>query len=492
MTAVNGRINDIFLGKTDGANEAKQVNFEDLFYDGDGWYDELNETDKFLVTGRKGTGKSILINYFSKKIKSKKNISEIYQTSRVMERKLSIIGNNRIKDEEMGAFWHFILLDFLLKLVLKEVRGSLFSRGKELQKTVKELDFGLQNLMVTDKIDASIGANSNHGISANIGGVSEETKQFNKIEYYDKIDELQDALFKVIKNSRKNFYMIFDDLDELSSKFAGKEYFIKMIKSFLTELKNFNEDLYSYDLSSKVIATLRTDVINQLQIEGSNLAKLTKDSAIEMKWSSPRQKTDPWTVPIAKMVLNKIRVSLPEYKTSNNRELYKLFFEDNTKRKLEKTAIDYILQNSFGRPRDIVLFLSDYKKMFPEDNRFGYRKLTQSLGEFSKDFYNELQNEMSISSLKDEQLEFLDKIRNSKVREYTFEEINNLLYNGEKEKEKLEKLITSLYKLGILGVVKGDRGNKTYEFYYRDGAPEQPSFANRFLLHAAIKRYLSI
>ena len=58
------KLKDLYIGLTDGASEAQNEKFEELFYDPNNKYDELmNNSDKFLVLGSKGAGKTYLANY---------------------------------------------------------------------------------------------------------------------------------------------------------------------------------------------------------------------------------------------------------------------------------------------------------------------------------------------------------------------------------------------------------------------------------------------
>ena len=62
------KLNELFLGISDGAVEAKEEKFEELFYDPYNKYNELmSNNEKFLVLGNKGTGKTYLANYIMKK-----------------------------------------------------------------------------------------------------------------------------------------------------------------------------------------------------------------------------------------------------------------------------------------------------------------------------------------------------------------------------------------------------------------------------------------
>ena len=68
------KLKNIYFGRADGSQEAEDENFENLFYKGNKKYDLLNENiDKFIISGRKGTGKTILAKYFEKE-KNKENI----------------------------------------------------------------------------------------------------------------------------------------------------------------------------------------------------------------------------------------------------------------------------------------------------------------------------------------------------------------------------------------------------------------------------------
>ncbi|XHB95878.1 hypothetical protein AAFF39_03605 [Lactococcus garvieae] len=51
------KLKDINFGSSDGQNEAKEQNFSEMFYEDGGHYTELRDTRKYIVVGRKGTGK---------------------------------------------------------------------------------------------------------------------------------------------------------------------------------------------------------------------------------------------------------------------------------------------------------------------------------------------------------------------------------------------------------------------------------------------------
>ena len=61
------KLKDIEFGKTDGKNEAELPKFEELFYNYNKIYETLLEPQIFIVSGRRGVGKTTLIEYFLQK-----------------------------------------------------------------------------------------------------------------------------------------------------------------------------------------------------------------------------------------------------------------------------------------------------------------------------------------------------------------------------------------------------------------------------------------
>lgn len=54
-------LNDLFIGYNDGKKEAEyRTDFEQYYFNYNGIYDTILRDDKFLLLGKKGTGKSIL------------------------------------------------------------------------------------------------------------------------------------------------------------------------------------------------------------------------------------------------------------------------------------------------------------------------------------------------------------------------------------------------------------------------------------------------
>ena len=61
-------LSDIFIGNPDGLSEARNKKFDTLFYNKNNKYQLLQaDPSKFIITGRKGTGKTLLGKYYEKR-----------------------------------------------------------------------------------------------------------------------------------------------------------------------------------------------------------------------------------------------------------------------------------------------------------------------------------------------------------------------------------------------------------------------------------------
>ena len=55
------KVEDLFIGYNDGKKEAQnRENFEEYYFNHDGIYEKILRSDKYLLLGRKGTGKTLL------------------------------------------------------------------------------------------------------------------------------------------------------------------------------------------------------------------------------------------------------------------------------------------------------------------------------------------------------------------------------------------------------------------------------------------------
>ncbi|MGH0803497.1 sigma 54-interacting transcriptional regulator [Bacillus cereus] len=115
-------LKDLFVGSINGETEASRDDFEQLFYTKNSKYDEIMRPEKFIISGRKGTGKTILANYVHKKVNEKQNsICKIATKNDYVLRKLIDVQFREMKVEEISIFWKWTLLYQISDALIKGV-----------------------------------------------------------------------------------------------------------------------------------------------------------------------------------------------------------------------------------------------------------------------------------------------------------------------------------------------------------------------------------
>ena len=141
--------------------------------------------------------------------------------------------------------------------------------------------------------------------------------------------------------------------------------------------------------SSRIITTFRKDVIDQMQFYGNNLNKYVSDNGITLGWYSPLITTHPQRSELGKLVLHKVRASVPEYNGIEDEELFNLIFEKNSKK---MHPFKFIVERGFGRPRDVIKYLDIVSDTFPDYKKITHRMVNEVQAEYSSWFYSEISN----------------------------------------------------------------------------------------------------
>lgn len=392
----------IDFGKTDGKFEAEKENFEDLFYDDDNHYEKLANDNHFIIYGYKGTGKTMLANYFAKKKEKVASIKKLYAGDFIQEKLLSF-SKTAISNEELVVFWKYVYLRELGQLIVSKAKKSRWPFKHYRLKKVDNLDKLLQEVQMivdrtenfsetvdTTKADLKVTSSPLHS-----AGMSASTKLSNSIKaessratYVNLIKQLE---AEVISNMKKKdeYYIIYDDMDQLEEH-MNRQDFLSLMKQMLYAADTFNETYRKEGMKARIIHVLRTDIIDLVNHDSHNLIKTVTDFGIEIDWYSKSNK-NPETHPLMKMILHKIKNTVPAYKEKSNKEIYDEVFERDS------PILQYILEHSFGRPREIVRYLALTQERFPKRTTITIEMLQGCLSDYSKWFYDSMLSEIKIN-----------------------------------------------------------------------------------------------
>lgn len=504
----NVQLKHLFIGDIDGEIESARNNFEQLFYKKNSEYNQITETEKFIISGRKGTGKTILSKYINKKL-SKENgyACKIFNRHDFKLQQLIDLEYRTLANDELTLFWKWTFLvqmgaslldlDTTRKFIpyTKENKLKRFYKKKYPEDVFKLKDFNTSNTK-NRKLNSQY-----KQINKSVAASAEDTRQINsnfiKTEYFESLKSLEKLVFNCINNTTKKIVLIYDDLDELEDKTSENSSYYRVLLSMLETIKEINLSLSNEGKTkSKIIILLRSDIIDDLHKHSSNSNKLITGSKVDLNWI-PKKINNPQEHPIIEMVLNKIKISIPEYHSLTNIELYKILFP---KKINNKEIIDHLINYSYGRPRDIVRYLTLVIENNPNAKYFDPKFFQECSQAYSKWFFNELENEISISTNKDMLFDGLKLINDFKKNIFDFKTIekyhieNNQSYPNIVD---LKETIKVLYKYGVIGNswVHKKYGNKTtyrYSWGYRDDANNEPSYSNTFVIHYGLRKYFSL
>lgn len=242
--------------------------------------EDLLETNKWLVLGRKGTGKSAIYNYLLNS--NKNNIGLSFKDYPWKYHQL-------YKDEMENEFssynkaWEYL---FLVQIIIKLYNiGNKNSHSKEMNEAYKLILnlYGNPNPTVIDVIKTKLGSLTSASVlglfSIEFADSTNNPKYKHALRYNS--ENLCQYLNKIIENEieNKKIFILVDQLDEQWLKDEVEEY-KKILVSLLNTTSKMNCSKFKNNI--KIIVFLRNDIYNSLVFNDKN--KMLNDSSVTIKW----------------------------------------------------------------------------------------------------------------------------------------------------------------------------------------------------------------
>ncbi|MDT8718876.1 FunZ [Clostridium sp. 19966] len=515
------KLNHIFIGYADGELEAERLDFENIFYKDEDKYNQIvNDPHKFILSGKKGTGKTILSKYIEKVEGQKGALCKIIKLQDFNLQRLMELGYRNFEDYELTVFFKWTMFYEICKLIIANRSSILnysnissyekfkhFIKYSNNIKKIKSIfkirypsgNYSKVNFTTSNGLKVSNDLNNKISDFLNIKSSMEDSRSitsvYQKKDYYQILQEIEQLIIPCLKYTR--VIIIYDDLDQIDNSILDNKFYNRLLIALLEAAKDINHEFCaSNSKGCKIITLIRSDILSALQMNSSNLNKLTTDSEVKLYWID-KYFTVPENHSLMNLVLTKIQNSVPEYSSLNKHDLYSLLFPDSID---GKTVINYLLDYSFGRPRDIIAYLNIIINEYPNCTFFGANLFKKCNAKYSKWFYTELLNELSnhhdcsytkdslnlISDLGHQTFDFslLEKYFNQNVKQYP--NINDL-----------KECINFLYNFGVLGnswrTFSSVPSKKyRYSWSYIDDDYSSANFNKKFIVHYGLKKIFSL
>ena len=477
------KIKDYKFGYADAQKELDREPeiFEQAFYDPHDYLKELIDGYKYLIVGRKGTGKSAYSSKLQKISKEKTDlvVKQIklndfqFTTFKKCNIDSDTVGNNKY-----NLPWKIILLTNICKIfyddfeikevkefnevidILKEMNLFLDISFNNKIKSVKKLKVGLDLGIIDASIEAQVGDKP--------------------IDYIERLSIMVKLLGDTLSNLELNNRRLIFILDGLDDLLRIKEEQSVILSSLIRSIDEINELFVQREHLTKIILLIREDMLNKLV--DTDLNKIIRDSAILINWT------------ITPTDLKKLVDLRFIYSGSKRKEECWLDILPNNIK--NKNSWDYLIQNTLLKPRDLLQFFSALQDLFPEKEKINDSEFIKAIKTYSTNYFiEEMKNELA-GFIEDKYIKLLTPV---------FSRIGNVEFSESKFFNEFEKIINeekfnltdarnilfNLFENSYIGQIDFSNGKKKVFFKYRN---PNAHFDNnlKFILHSGILRGLNI
>ena len=484
------RIKQIDFGKTDANNEFIDKGSEkylDSFYD----YEKYNipqfiDGKRYYICGNKGTGKTALLKYLEAELKSDpENLvfairfkSDVDETDRKELRKGGIrpadysdtgddneidLSNARFVDSYVGIWQVFLIY----KLLDEASKGEYelftpcanFSKLKCLLNVLYSND--KKNLIPKIKKGRiNIGAAIDKTVKAEISGEVDFNETNSEIVFSD-IAKAIIRLFENLEWSRTPAYVLIDELELSVTNSKARRQDIALVRDLIIAICRMNELAKKKEYSIHFIASIREEVISDIQVAGHEINKCIEDFGISISWF--HKGGDYKDSPLLKMIERKIHASEKENNCKKSDDIWNTYFMPTIN---GEECRKFILGYSWMKPRDIVRMLN-YAQEYTNstDSLFTQEVFDRALQKYSSRAWSEICEELILNYSQNE-LYLIKELFTGIEIPFTITDISNRIkllaeihgdesYRFIADRRNLLKFLNIMYNWGIIGNTGG-------------------------------------
>ena len=509
-------LSDIEFGYADGDTESRLENFLDLFYTGNNKYEEIMDNNHFIISGRKGTGKTILAKYIQLKHNKKlyitkyEKLNKMYLEEYIHMENPDINVNDRIlfqdyylmlqlahiivDNENYKSFKSFkdgygCIKGFYKRIKYKQALVALRRYYDEICPQDKFKDVERKTLRkIMSSITVGYKKNSNKFDMQNQLEESSEKKQ-KLTNFFERQRVLKKLVYECLKYI--TIILFIDDLDE--TRIEDKKHRTSFLISLVKKVNDINKEDVMYRSHSKIILLLRDDISREFASNDPNIQKIITDCSVELNWFYDYSNSQ-----LSDMIMHKIKASNKQFKDYSLQKVRDKLFP---KKKKQQDPFDYIVRYGFGRPRDVITYLNNIKKNFPSYTNFSLQIIRKSELAYSKDILAEIKSEMTLTWDSNQIEDVFKLLREFAKDTFTLMELEEYYKSKSKRyisiSDTIENVLTYLYQLGVIGTFRIEKCEKNkqknvYTWSFRGNAPNRPNFNEIISIHYGIRKALKI
>lgn len=446
--------------------------FDSAFVDPKNHLDKLLNGMRFLVLGRKGSGKTA----YGAKIQrlGMKNPDIIAQPCPLSNLNYSMF--EKFADQTVtggGRFlniWKYLLLLEMVKLIDK-------SCPEQQNQGLRDFIFALKShgLLPSEDIVHIAKHLNTTDISINIANVLSAENKSEKELVLSGIDEIADACLSVIKDvyfGEKHFYIIIDGLDDA---LRGTTFSSDIITGLIRAADSINNNILHAPINFKIIILLRSDIFN-LCLD-PDLNKIKRDSTIILSWTQED---------LQNIVIRRIQNKYPYYPDFIT--FWKNFAPKYYKGKPSSRTL---FQLTLFRPRDILQFFIECQDLYGEREMLSYADFSDVISGYSKNYFiSEMKDELT-GLIPDETINVIPSVF-SEYGKRSFRETEiEPLFIARRTSLSTRQLLEKLFSVGYIGQLR-PRDGKQYVSFAHINPYDKYVSKDTCILHRGLVKALNL
>lgn len=476
------QLRDLFTGKVDAKNEIlentkdERDRFLDSYLVPDNIIlDSYFSGNKYIIAGLKGTGKTALLQYISLKAEresSAKTSFILFKSEFTEEDKkdfskavnTTIADRDEIPDseEDFVNIWRWFLHRHLVKMI--DV-ASPFEKDKNFEKysgcvlapKVGDEKYGITRyLPKLKKGNVELEADFDF-IKGKLGLDFEWINQGGRQVKFSSIVRQADSLFTEMKPSKVGFYIFIDELELTLGKQKQYNKDVRLIRDLLIAINSLNTLCRKNKYPIYFITGIRSEVLTAIPSSGKEINKIVSDFGTTLNWHQAGGNINQH--PLLNIVNKRINSSEKALGLEITQPISEIWEKYFTKSFNSKPIHEYMLHQTWYRPRDIVRMLSIAQNQFPNETAFTHAVFDSIRKEYSTQSWvehtEELRSKYSVEDIEGIRklfygvkcpFSFHDITVHSDERKQMYSEVDGLLSNY-----RLSDILSQLYKVGIIG-----------------------------------------
>lgn len=503
-------IKDIYAGMPDAKDEVatnqSEKFFESFVIPPELPVENLLDGRKFLVAGYKGVGKTSILYYLQNIVQQrnpkactsfvyfKRDFEEITRSNmdaiaKKMTAFIDISGEIQPSKVEFLNLWRWV---FYKKIVddCEENSLNLFEPDDNWKKFVREVNkisfsSSEKNAISLSSLSISVQVSPTSGIS---GAVSAELQKVSQSEYaYRKLIDIVDQCDRLFQKLIKKDIPYYIFVDEIEAYYGDPELF----KRDLTLIRDLLFTIHRINGYGKlhIVAAIRNEIIYAMDrfIQTRELNKIIDGYSVPIRWYYSN--TTSLEHPIIRILMKRISVASPE----KVQEFYDWFPEKIN----GKDTANYILDNGWNKPRDIVrlLIAAQNDSLHCNDTAFTQATFDTLRKEYSRNSLTEIRQELQ-SLYTSEEIEMVVRLLRGGPRITTPEQIRKNAVKGSKARifwdQRCDDILEDFYRVGFWGNVNRNGERFMWRWNHKGDTGVLTNNGWELVIHYALCNELSI